>query len=52
MDRDFNAVSASLGALYKCTPAWSVVSNVAYTDRASALYELFANGPHDATRST
>lgn len=48
-DRDFNAVSASLGALYKLTPVWSVAGNVAYTERAPALYELFANGPHDAT---
>ncbi len=48
-DRDFNAVSASLGALYKLTPAWAVAGNIAYTERAPALYELFANGPHDAT---
>lgn len=48
-DRDFNPLSASLGALYKLTPAWSVAGNVAYTERAPALYELFANGPHDAT---
>jgi len=49
MDRDFNAVSASLGALYRFAPAWSVAGNVAYTERAPALYELYANGPHDAT---
>ncbi|CAD6526392.1 putative TonB-dependent receptor [Paraburkholderia kirstenboschensis] len=48
-DRDFNAVSASLGAFYKLTPAWAVAGNIAYTERAPALYELFANGPHDAT---
>ncbi len=48
-DRDFNAISASLGALYKLTPVWSVAGNVAYTERAPALYELYANGPHDAT---
>ena len=48
-DRDFNAISASLGALYKLTPVWAVAGNVAYTERAPALYELYANGPHDAT---
>lgn len=48
-DRDFNAVSASLGALYKLSRVWSVAGNVAYTERAPALYELYANGPHDAT---
>ncbi|PXW23945.1 iron complex outermembrane recepter protein [Paraburkholderia caballeronis] len=29
-------------------PAWSVAGNAAYTERAPALYELHANGPHDA----
>ncbi len=48
-ERDFNAASASLGALYKLTPLWSVAGNAAYTERAPALYELYANGPHDAT---
>jgi iron complex outermembrane recepter protein len=47
--RDFNAGSVSAGALFKLTPAWSVVGNVAYTERAPTYYELFANGPHDAT---
>ncbi|SAL54678.1 TonB-dependent receptor [Caballeronia sordidicola] len=48
-DRDFNAVNLSLGALYKLSPAWAVAGNVAYSERAPALYELYANGPHDAT---
>ena len=47
--RDFNAGSLSAGALYKLTPVWSVVGNVAYTERAPTFYELYANGPHDAT---
>jgi iron complex outermembrane receptor protein len=47
--RDFNAGSLSLGALYKLTPVWSVAANVAYTERAPTFYELYANGPHDAT---
>jgi iron complex outermembrane receptor protein len=47
--RDFNAGSVSAGALYKLAPAWSVVGNVAYTERAPTFYELYANGPHDAT---
>ncbi|MEJ8795572.1 TonB-dependent receptor [Trinickia caryophylli] len=47
--RDFNAGSLSAGARYALTPAWSLVGNVAYTERAPALYELYANGPHDAT---
>lgn len=47
--RDFNAGSLSAGASYKLTPVWSVVGNVAYTERAPTFYELYANGPHDAT---
>ncbi|AOY92023.1 TonB-dependent receptor [Cupriavidus sp. USMAA2-4] len=47
--RSFNAASASAGLLYKLTPAWSLSSNLAYTERAPTFYELFANGPHVAT---
>lgn len=47
--RDFNAGSLSAGALYKLAPAWSVAGNVSYTERAPTFYELYANGPHDAT---
>ncbi|MDR5773944.1 MULTISPECIES: TonB-dependent receptor domain-containing protein [unclassified Caballeronia] len=49
MSRDFNAGSVSAGALFKLNPIWSVVGNLAYTERAPTYYELFANGPHDAT---
>jgi iron complex outermembrane recepter protein len=47
--RDFNAGSLSAGALFKLNSAWSVVGNVAYTERAPTYYELYSNGPHDAT---
>nr|WP_233273044.1 TonB-dependent receptor [Paraburkholderia acidisoli] len=47
--RDFNAGSLSAGAIYKLTPVWAVSANVAYTERAPTFYELYANGPHDAT---
>lgn len=48
-ERSFNATSASAGLLYKLAPAWSLTSNVAYTERAPTFYELYANGPHVAT---
>lgn len=48
-DRSFNAGSASAGLLVKLAPAWSLTSNVAYTERAPTFYELYANGPHVAT---
>lgn len=47
--RDFNAGSVSAGALFSLTPVWSVAANVAYTERAPTFYELYSNGPHDAT---
>ncbi|MFM0736141.1 TonB-dependent receptor [Paraburkholderia xenovorans] len=47
--RNFTAGNLSVGALYKLAPAWSVAGNVAYIERAPTFYELYANGPHDAT---
>ncbi|RAB21981.1 TonB-dependent receptor, partial [Burkholderia multivorans] len=45
----FNAGSVSAGALFSLTPVWSIAANVAYTERAPTFYELYSNGPHDAT---
>jgi iron complex outermembrane receptor protein len=47
--RDFNAGSVSAGALFRLNSAWSLVGNIAYTERAPTYYELYSNGPHDAT---
>jgi len=47
--RDFTAKSFSLGGVYKLTGVWSLAANVAYTERAPTFYELYANGPHEAT---
>jgi len=49
--RSFNAGSASAGLLYKLAPAWTVTSNLSYTERAPTFYELYANGPHLATNA-
>lgn len=48
-DRNFTTGSVSLGGLYRLTPAWAVAADIAYTERAPTFYELYANGPHDAT---
>lgn len=48
-DTSFNASSLALGGIYKLDSIWSVAANVAYTERAPTFYELYANGPHDAT---
>lgn len=47
--RSFTTGSVSFGALYKLDPVWSVAGSVSYTERAPTFYELYANGPHDAT---
>lgn len=47
--RSFNAGSASLGAIFKLDTRWSVAANLSYTERAPTFYELYANGPHEAT---
>lgn len=47
--RTFNAASISLGTVYQLDPVWSLAANAAYTERAPTFYELYANGPHEAT---
>ncbi len=47
--RRFTAGSASAGLLVRLNPAFTLTSNVAYTERAPTFYELYANGPHVAT---
>jgi iron complex outermembrane receptor protein len=48
-DRDFTAGSFSLGAVYTLNPIWSLAANGSYTERAPTFYELYSNGPHEAT---
>lgn len=49
--RDFTPHSYALGALWNGAPGWQFTSNLAYTERAPKDYELFAQGPHLATRA-
>jgi iron complex outermembrane receptor protein len=49
--RDFRPSSYALGSLWNLTPQWQLTGNAAYTERAPKDYELFANGPHLATRA-
>lgn len=51
VSRDFTAGSAALGALWPLNAEWQWSGNLAYTERAPTLYELFANGAHVATGS-
>lgn len=49
--RDFTPHSYAVGALWNTAPGWQVTTNLAYTERAPKDYELFAQGPHIATRA-
>ncbi len=49
--RDFKPASYALGALWNTAPRWQLTSNLAYTERAPKDYELFADGPHLATKA-
>jgi iron complex outermembrane receptor protein len=51
LTRDFTPHSYALGALWNAAPGWQVTSNLAYTERAPKDYELFAQGPHLATKA-
>ena len=49
--RTFDALSGSLGALYRFGTDWNVGLNLSRTERAPAAEELFANGPHAGTEA-
>ncbi len=47
--RDFTAVSASVGGIWRMNDLWQSTANFSYSQRAPSASELFANGPHLAT---
>ena len=49
--RDFRPSSYAVGGLWNLTPQWQLTGNVAVTERAPKDYELYADGPHIATRA-
>lgn len=48
---DFTTVSGSLGGQYEFTPGWRGGLSLSHSERAPAIDELFAFGPHLATAS-
>ena len=50
-DRNFTAVSGSLGAAYEVADGWRLGLNASYTQRAPSAEELFSNGPHAGTQA-
>ena len=51
ISRNFDALSAALGAQYTIAPGWRIGLNASRTERAPSVEELFANGPHGGTQS-
>ena len=49
--RTFHAVSGSLGGVYRLSDAWRTGISLSRTARAPSAEELYASGPHVATRS-
>ena len=49
--RNFKPASFALGGLWDVSPGWQLTGNLARTERAPKDYELFADGPHIATKS-
>lgn len=49
--RNFNPTSYAMGALWNVKPGWQLSTNLAHTERAPKDYELYAFGPHVATRA-
>lgn len=50
-DRSFDGLSASVGAIWQFAPQWSLASSLARAVRLPTAVELYADGPHAATRS-
>jgi iron complex outermembrane receptor protein len=49
-DRDFDTASASVGVFFRPAEAWFIGFSLSRTERAPTEAELFADGPHAATR--
>ncbi|MEO5808695.1 MAG: TonB-dependent receptor, partial [Sphingomicrobium sp.] len=51
LSRRFTTLSLSAGANYSLTPQWKVGINLASSQRAPSVEELYANGPHGGNAS-
>ncbi len=49
--RNFKPTSYAVGGLWDVAPQWQITGNLARTQRAPKDYELFADGPHIATKA-
>ncbi len=51
LSRSFTPLSGSLGASYEFTSGWRAGLSVSHSERAPAIDELFANGPHGGSET-
>jgi iron complex outermembrane receptor protein len=51
ISRDFTPISASLGGTYEFLPGWRAGLSISHSERAPAIDELFANGPHGGSET-
>ena len=49
--RSFTTVSGSLGGQYEFVPGWRAGLSLSHSERAPAIDELFANGPHGGSQA-
>ena len=49
--RKFTTLSGSIGGQYEFTPGWRAGLSLSHSERAPAIDELFANGPHIASQA-
>jgi len=48
---DFTTLSGSLGGQYEFVPGWRAGLSLSHSERAPAIDELFANGPHGGSQA-
>jgi iron complex outermembrane receptor protein len=51
LSSQFTTVSGSIGGLYEFVPGWRAGLSLSHSERAPAVDELFANGPHGGSES-
>jgi iron complex outermembrane receptor protein len=49
--KDFKVLSGSIGGQYEFAPGWRAGLSLSHSERAPAIDELFANGPHVASQA-
>jgi iron complex outermembrane receptor protein len=51
LSRSYTPISGSLGANYEFAPGWRAGLSLSHSERAPAIDEVFANGPHGGSQT-